>query len=138
MANISKDGKNLWVRDGLEKRGYRQKDLARAWAVAEGSVSRFISGEEGAKMSLEKAATLARMLDVSLEELARGLGVGGQRVEPSVPPTSAGSAVPVGTMSMNVVGQGVMRVLLHQDVTTDTATQIVGLVSAGAVSSPSR
>lgn len=125
------DPKNAWIRDGLQKRKYRQKDLARAWAVAEGSVSRFISGEESQNLPLDKAVALAGMLDISLDDLAKGLGFVGRQVIPSISPGAVPEgAVGVGTVKMELVGDGKVRLTICQDVTPDAAVKVVSLVAA--------
>src|SRR5690606_24163522 len=93
--------KNEWIREGLQRRGYRQKDLAVAWSSQQASVSRFIAGEEMQDLPLSKAVQLARMLGITLEELAKGLGVGsGVPVEPTIEPVERPS-MPLGTMNMS-------------------------------------
>jgi hypothetical protein len=123
------DPKNAWIREGLTKRRYRQKDLARTWAVAEGSVSRFISGEESQNLPLDKAVALAGMLDITLDELAKGLGFVGRAVTPSIAP-AAGGGEPVspGTVKMELVGEGKVRLSLCQDVLPDIAIKVVQLI----------
>lgn len=116
--------RNGWIKDALAKRGYKQRDLARNWSVAEGSVTRFISGEENQNPVLSKALTLAKMLGISLDDLAKGLGVDGQAVEPAIPDGEAIS-LPPGTLKMDIIGGGKIRVTLCQDLQADVATQIM-------------
>lgn len=127
MSTSKKHDKNAWVREGLKAKGYSQRDLARAWGVAEPSVSRFISGEEGADPPLSRAVTLAVMLGVSLDELARGLGLRGRRVEPTV--TQDAGIPPLGTFKMDVLEEGRVRVVFVQDVAPETAAQLISVLS---------
>lgn len=125
-----------WVRDALRLRGYSQKDLARAWATSEPSISRFISGEEQQDPSLSRALSLARMLGISIEELAKGLGVNGKVIEPTVNPTLPGLP-PVGTFSMSMIEPGKVRVVMVQDLPPAVAGQVVtvlgGAPAGGAI-----
>lgn len=73
-----------WIRDGLLKRGYNQRDLAVAWGSQQASVSRFIRGEELQDLPISKAVKLASMLDLTLDDLAKGMGWRGPTVEPPV------------------------------------------------------
>jgi hypothetical protein len=126
MSTARKSDRNGWVREGLAAKGYSQRDLARAWGVAEPSVSRFISGEEGADPPLSRAVTLAVMLGITLEDVARGLGLRGKRIEPAV---SRDVDTPVvGTFRMDVLEEGRVRVVLCQDVAPDVASQLISVL----------
>lgn len=125
MSN-RKNETNAWVRDALKQHGYSQRDLARAWGIADPSVSRFISGEENTDPPLSRAVTLASMIGVSLDDLARGLGMKGRRVEPSV--QIERSLPVVGTFSMTVQEPGVVRVVMCQDVPAETASELVAVL----------
>jgi transcriptional regulator with XRE-family HTH domain len=127
--------KHSWLKDALQKRGYRQRDLARAWAVAEASVSRFISGEENQNLTLSKAVALSRMLGIALDDLAKALGFEGPVVEPSIP--QAANSIPVGTLSMDIVEQGKLRLTLCQDLPASAAAEIIQLLSKSAAPMPS-
>jgi plasmid maintenance system antidote protein VapI len=130
MSTARKSDRNGWVREGLAAKGYSQRDLARAWGVAEPSVSRFISGEEGADPPLSRAVTLAVMLGITLEDVARGLGLRGKRIEPAV---SRDVDTPsVGTFRMDVLEEGRVRVVLCQDVAPDVASQLISVLGGGA------
>lgn len=127
--------KNKWVRDALKLRGYSQRDLARAWGIADPSVSRFISGEENADLPLSRAVTLASMLGITLDDLARGLGMKGRRVEPSVPV----DAVPAfGTFSMTLQEAGIVRVTMCQDVPSAVASELVAVLGGSGKRAKSR
>ena len=126
MTTIRKNDRNSWIREGLKAKGYSQRDLARAWGVAEPSVSRFISGEEGADPPLSRAVTLAVMLGVTLEEVARGLGLRGRRIEPAI--TQDAGVPPVGTFKMDVIEPGRVRIVMVQDVSPDVAAQLMSVV----------
>ena len=116
--------RNTWIKEALAKRGYKQRDLARNWSVAEGSVTRFISGEENQNPVLSKALTLAKMLGISLDDLAKGLGVDGKIVEPVIPAAENVALAP-GTLNMEIIGGGKIRITMCQDLPADVATQVM-------------
>lgn len=120
--------KNEWVKDGLVRRGYRQKDLAVAWASQEASVSRFFGGTELQDLPLSKAVSLARMLGITLEELAKGLGINGVMVEPTVESTEAPS-MPLGSMNMSSPRPGVTRLEMRKDFSVQAAQEIIKVMS---------
>lgn len=120
--------KNSWIKDALAKRGYKQRDLARNWSVAEGSISRFISGEENQNLVLSKALTLSRMLGITVDDLAKGLGLDGKIVEPAVPEGEAPKLAP-GTLNMEMIGSGKIRLTLCQDLPADVAAQVMTLLA---------
>lgn len=135
MSNERIDGKNYWIRDALKKRGYKQRDLARNWSVAEGSVTRFISGEENQNLALTKALTLAKMLGITTDELAKGLGLDGKTVEPpiaSLEPTP----LPPGTLAMEIIGEGKIRVTMCQDLPANIAAQLMTTLASSAAAKP--
>lgn len=121
--------RNAWIKDALSKRGYKQRDLARNWSVAEGSISRFISGEENQNLVLTKALTLSRMLGITIDDLAKGLGLDGKVIEPEIPASEA-PAVQPGTLNMEMIGNGKIRITLCQDVPADAAAQVMTLLAA--------
>lgn len=128
-----KNDKNAWVRDGLRDRGYTQRDLASAWGVTEASISRFISGQEAADPPLSRSMTLARMLGISVDDLAKGLGLVGKQIEPTVR-TEAGLP-PLGTFRMDTLEPGRIRVVIVQDVAPPVASQLVLVLGGGAPAS---
>lgn len=121
--------RNVWIKDGLAKRGYKQRDLARNWQVSEGSITRFISGEENQNLAMSKAVTLARMLGISLDDLAKGLGLEGKAVAPVISPGEMPS-IPPGTLNMEIVGNGKIRVTMSQDLPADIAAQVMTLLAS--------
>jgi plasmid maintenance system antidote protein VapI len=130
MSTGRKNDRNAWVREGLKAKGYSQRDLARAWGVAEPSVSRFVSGEEGADPPLSRAVTLAVMLGITLEDVARGLGLRGRRVEPTI--SQEAGIPPLGTFKMDVMEPGRVRIVIVQDVTPDIASDVMSVLGGGA------
>lgn len=120
--------KHEWIRDGLTRRGYRQKDLAIAWSSQQASVSRFLQGEELQDLPLSKAVSLARMLGITVDELAKGLGVNGVIVEPSVEETIR-SSVPLGTVNFSTPRAGVARIEMRRDFDVKVAREIIALVA---------
>lgn len=129
MGATRRNDRNAWVRDGLKAKGYSQRDLARAWGVAEPSVSRFVSGEEGADPPLSRAVTLAVMLGITLEDVARGLGLRGRRVEPTI--AQDVGIPPLGTFKMDVMEPGRVRIVIVQDVTPDVASDVMSVLGGG-------
>ncbi|MCS0459299.1 helix-turn-helix domain-containing protein [Rhizobium favelukesii] len=126
--------KNEWVREGLQRRGYRQKDVAVAWASQQATVSRFIAGEELQDLQLSKALSLARMLGITVEELAKGLGLHGVEVEPTVPGGET-PAIPLGTMNMSSPRPGVTRLEMRKDFSVKAAQEIIGIMSTDVLPS---
>ena len=124
------DEKHAWVRKGLTQRRFRAKDLARAWGISESSVSRFLAGEEQQDLPLSRAVALASMLGVSLDELAAGLGFKGRMIEPTIPVENG--SVPMGTLSVSIVGGGKVRVQFAQELDAGVAGDILKLVAASA------
>lgn len=112
-----------WIRDALRARGYTQKDLARAWGVAQGSVTRFIQGEENQNPQADRIVALASMLGISCDDLLKGLGFKGRIVPPSIPIETG--MPPVGTFSMNFVGGDTVRIVMVQDVPSAVGSEIV-------------
>jgi hypothetical protein len=125
---MSKAPKNQWIRDGLERRGYRQKDVAVAWSSQQASVSRFLGGEELQDLPLSKAMSLARMLGITVEELAKGLGITGVMVEPVVEGVSMPS-MPLGSMNMSSPRPGVTRLEMRKDFSVQAAQEIIRVLS---------
>ena len=123
------NARNGWIKDALQKRGYKQRDLARNWSVAEGSVSRFISGEENQNLVLSKAVTLSKMLGISVDDLAKGLGMDGKVTQPEIPPGET-PTLPPGSLTMEMIGGGKIRLTMCQDLPADAAAQVMTLLAA--------
>jgi transcriptional regulator with XRE-family HTH domain len=123
------NARNAWIKAALAKRGYKQRDLARNWSVAEGSVTRFISGEENQNLAMTKAITLSRMLGISLDDLAQGLGLDGKAVEPEIPAQAEASLAP-GTFKTEIIGGGRVRVTFCQDLAPEVAAQIMTAIAS--------
>jgi len=119
--------KNEWIKLGLQRRGYRQKDLAVAWSSQQASVSRFLSGEELQDPPLSKALTLCRMLGITLEEFARGLGLAGVTVEPQI--ESLVVTAPLGTFQMTSPKPGVTRLEMRKDFSVTAGMEIVKVMA---------
>lgn len=115
--------KHEWIRDGLERRGYTQRDLAKAWQVSDGLVTRFLQGTEGQRLFLDRAWQLANMLGISVDELARGLGITGKVQPPSIEDLAA--SPPLGTIKIDIPAAGVIRLMLHKDLPAEVATHII-------------
>jgi transcriptional regulator with XRE-family HTH domain len=119
-----------WVRDALKQRGYRAKDLARGWGISESSTSRWFSGEEQPDLPLSRAATLARMLGIPIDELAKGLGFSGKQVTPQVSPQQFTGAPH--SINFQLLDDGNVRLTLCRDTDPDTAMQIIKMLGASA------
>lgn len=128
-APMKKGDANAWVREGLKLKGYSQKDLARAWGVAEPSISRFISGEEQIDPQFSRVIILASMLGITLEDVAKGLGLQGKRIEPII--TQDAGMPPVGTFRMDTIEPGRVRVVMHQDLKPEAASKLVMILAGG-------
>jgi hypothetical protein len=126
--------KNEWVREGLQRRGYRQKDVAVAWASQQATVSRFIAGEELQDLQLSKALSLSKMLGITVEELAKGLGLSGVAIEPTIPGGEPQS-IPLGTMNMSSPRPGVTRLEMRKDFSVKAAQDIIGIMSTDTLPS---
>ena len=128
----SEKAKNDWIKDGLQRRGYRQKDLAVAWSSQQSSVSRFLGGEELQDLQLSKAVSLARMLGITVDDLAKGLGLNGVMVEPHVEGMEV-PTMPLGSMSMSSPRPGVTRLEMRKDFSIQAAQEIVRVMSTDVV-----
>jgi transcriptional regulator with XRE-family HTH domain len=117
-----------WIKDGLAKRGYRQKDVAVAWGSQQASVSRFLNGEELQDPPISKARALAQMLGISIDDLAKGLGLAGPVIEPSVE-TLAPHSIPIGTFAMESPRPGVARIEMRKDFSAKAAQEILGIMA---------
>lgn len=124
--------KNEWIKDGLQRRGYRQKDLAVAWSSQQASVSRFFGGEELQDLPISKAVSLARMLGITLDELAKGLGQNGVAVEPTIESNEAPS-MPLGSMNMSSPRPGVTRLEMRKDFSVQAAQEIIRIMSTDSL-----
>ena len=85
-----------WIVDRLKERGYLQRDLAAAWGIAEGGVSRWLNSDGASDLPLSRAVKLAELLRMPLNELAIRLGF----ATPPPPTTTAAelaAALPAGT-----------------------------------------
>jgi hypothetical protein len=120
--------KHEWVKEGLNRRGYRQKDVAVAWGSQQASVSRFLGGEEMQDLTLSKAVPLAQMLGISVDELAKGLGFRGPPVEPTVDYTVQTSA-PLGTLNISTPAPGISRIELRKDLSVGAAQELLRIIS---------
>lgn len=119
-----------WIKEGLKAKGYTQRDLARAWTSAEATVSRFLQGAEMPDPPLSKIVALASMLDITIDQVAAGLGYKGERIEPSVLPEEA---VPMGTFRIDMAAPGRVRVTIRQETTPEIASKLFAVLgTAGA------
>jgi hypothetical protein len=119
---------NVWVKDALERAGHRQRDLATAWGISEGAVSRWIHGMESQDLPMSRGRSLARMLGMTLDELADRLGFG-ETPLPEPIPMPAGSP-PLGSWTVGGAGAGRMTIMLHLDLPEKVGKQIVRLITA--------
>jgi transcriptional regulator with XRE-family HTH domain len=131
----SNEVKHEWIKDGLRRRGYRQKDVATAFGSQQSSVSRFLAGEEMQDLPLSKAVPLAQMLGISLDELAKGLGFRGPPIEPPVE-TLESSPIPIGTINITTPAPGIIRVEMRKDLSFGAGQEILRIVSTDVVPTP--
>lgn len=118
--------KTEWIKDALVARGYAQRDVAKVWGVSEASVSRFLSGTESQDLPFSRAADLAEMLGMGLDELAKRLGFRGGQIAP--PPIVSNAAPPLNTSQLAVLDGGRLRLLLHMDIPAALAGELVTLL----------
>ncbi len=76
---------------------------------------------------LSKVLSLSRMLGISVEDVARGLGLAGVVVEPTIEGTLP--KVPLGTMSMSSPKPGVTRIEMRKDFSLGAAQEIVRVMA---------
>jgi hypothetical protein len=82
MSAVQRD-KHGWVRTALVEARKELKDVAKAWGITPGPVTKWI--QTGApRLTIERAGKLAAMLDMSREELL-------VRLEGGTPPPRAGA-----------------------------------------------
>lgn len=55
------------IRQLIKEKGLTQKDIAEALQLTQSAVSKLLSGQR--RLTVDRALTLARLLDVSVEEL---------------------------------------------------------------------
>lgn len=116
-----------WVRDLLDARGYKQRDLARLWGCSEAAVSRFLAGLDSGDMPLSRAYPLSRMLGMDLEELVARMGFAGETV--NLPPVSVTTgAPPLPTYSITP-HDGRLRVLIHLDLAPEAAGDLMKVLA---------
>jgi transcriptional regulator with XRE-family HTH domain len=129
MASKSTDLK--WIRDGLAQRNYIAKDLAKAFEISESSISRWLNGQESPDLPLSRAVTLAQMLGITLDEVAKGLGVMGRRVVPPVTAAEGTRATkpPPNTIQLTMIEGGGVRLSLVQDTTPQKAMEVMKVLA---------
>lgn len=125
---IREDAKWAWIRDALQKRRYKAKDLARAWGISESSTSRFLSGEELQDLPLSRAVTLSDMIGITVDELAKGMGLKGSVVVPN--PTLQNIELPLNTYNMNMLGGGTVRLTFCQDLPAEKVAKITQILAS--------
>lgn len=118
---------NKWVQDALERAGYKQRDLATAWGISEGAVSRWIHGMESQDLPLSRARALSRMLGMELDDLADRLGFGDTPIPEPVPMPL--SPTPLGTQAFSMLGDR-CTILMHIDVPAKVGRQIIRLLTS--------
>lgn len=116
-----------WIRDALKARNYRAKDLAKAWGISEASTSRFIAGTEQQDPPLSRAVVLAKMLKISLEDLAKGMGHDGKPVPPTAPIDLA--YIPSDTLNIQMIDKNTVRVTFCRDVAAGKISDLMKLLS---------
>lgn len=132
MATKSTDFR--WIKDGLAARNYLAKDLAKLWELSESSVSRFLNGQEQPDLPLSRAVILCQMLGITLDELAKGLGVMGKRVVPAVEMTERTGAerapkAPANSVQLTMLETDKVRITLSQDTTPQKAMEVIKILA---------
>ena len=133
-ANSGK-AKHEWIKEGLRRRGYRQRDVAVAMGSQQSSISRFMAGEEMQDLPLSKAVPLAQMLGITIDELAKGLGFRGPAIEPPVEALEAG-AIPIGTINITTPSPGTLRIEMRKDLSFGAGQEILRIVSTDTLPTP--
>ena len=121
-----------WIKDGLAARKFLAKDLAKAWGISESSVSRFLAGHEQPDVPLSRAVTLAQMLGITLDEVAKGLGVMGKRAEPEIAVTGETgrmAKLPANTIQLTMLSTDQVRLTLSQDTTPAKAMEVMKVLA---------
>ncbi|CAB4124777.1 HTH_XRE domain containing protein [uncultured Caudovirales phage] len=128
---VTKNTDLKWIRDGLAQRNYIAKDLAKAFEISESSISRWLNGQESTDLPLSRAVTLAQMLGITLDEVAKGLGVMGKRVAPPITAAESTRAPRPQPNSMNLVmiEGGNVRLSLVQDTTPMKAMEVMKVLA---------
>lgn len=126
---VKKGNEFSWIREGLARRNYLAKDVAKAFGISESSISRFLNGQESTDMLLSRAVTLSQMLGISLDELAKGLGVMGKRVEPNVGTEGRAPKAPPNSVNLVMLDEGKVRLTLSQDTTPTKAMEVIKVLS---------
>ena len=126
---VKKDNELRWIREGLQRRNYLAKDVAKAFGISESSISRFLNGLESVDIPLSRAVTLSQMLGISLDELAKGLGVMGKRVEPNVSSEARAPKAPPNSVNLVMIDDGKVRLTLSQDTTPTKAMEVIKVLS---------
>jgi hypothetical protein len=114
-----------WIRDVLEARGYKQRDLAKLWGCSEAAASRFLNGLDSGDIPASRAYPLSRMLGMTLDELFARLGFAGGTV--NLPPPQS-TSIPVGTVDVKP-HDGRIRALLHLDLSPALAGELMGFLA---------
>lgn len=114
---------NEWVREALEARGHKQRDLAQAWGISEAGVSRWMRGLEQQDLPMSRVWILSRMLGLETDEVITRLGFGGDASR-LPPPSLPVSGIELGTSRFDIIN-GRARILLHLDVDPDTARRVL-------------
>ena len=127
--NMEKTADFRWIKDGLARRNYLAKDLAKAFGISESSISRMLNGHESIDLPLSRAVTLSLMLGVTLDELAKGLGVMGKRVEPDVTSEARTPKAPPNSVNLLMLDDGKVRLTLSQDTTPTKAMEVIKVLA---------
>ena len=119
-----------WVKDELKDAGRNQRELAQAWGVSEGAVSRWMAGTERKDLPLSRFVILANMLGMSLDDLARRLGALGKQAQnvATTAVTARSKEIPLTSQMTMDLSSGKARVLLHLDLPLDVATQVMTII----------
>jgi hypothetical protein len=123
-----------WIRQLLEARGYKARDLAKTWGTSEAAISRFINALDSGDISFSRAYSLSRMLGLDLEQLAQRMGhAGGAVIVPPAPPSFEAPPLPTCQIQPH---EGRVRVLIHMDLSPEAAGDLLKVMTTASSPPP--
>lgn len=117
-----------WIVDRLKECGRLQRDLAAAWGIAEGGVSRWLNSDEQDDLPLSRAAKLADLLHISLTDLVIRLGFA-TAPPPVAAAAEAAAKLPVGTLVYSEGPGDTTLFAVHARIPPGTRDQLTTIIS---------
>jgi transcriptional regulator with XRE-family HTH domain len=112
-----------WTRELLARAGVTQRELSRAWGVADSQASRWLDGHRIKELSLRHALTFCGMTGIGVDELAARLGL--EQPDGSRVALAPVDAPPLPTIRITPSGKaGKWLFLAHVEVSADSLTGI--------------